>query len=206
LRTFHPREIFLLRLLTFCVFAGRAWQHIFWDIPIRSFAWDEHLLKVPVESFTDMTWKEYVTSLTVDIWLQGIAQGFGWLCVVCAVAAWCITPTHKWLGTLLKIGGSYLILLFLMYWKSRFQSVGMFVEHTLQWATPFLLVYVIGPHPQPLSYEERGVSPLPPSPSRRGAGGEGQFIFWVKIAIALTFIGHGLYAFGYYPVRYISSL
>lgn len=177
MRTFHPREIFLLRLLTFCVFAGRAWQHIFWDIPIRAFAWDEHLLKAPVEALTDMTWKEYVTSPKVDIWLQGIAQGFGWLCVTCAVTAWCVTPTRKWLRTLLKIGGGYLILLFLMYWKSRFQSVGMFVEHTLQWATPFLLLYVI--------FQQKNTP---------------RFRLWVKIAIALTFIGHGLYAFGYYPV------
>jgi len=177
MRTFHPREIFLLRLLTFCVFAGRAWQHIFWDIPIRAFAWDEHLLKTPVAALTDMTWKEYVTSPAVDIWLQSIAQGFGWLCVVCSVAAWCVTPTRKWLGTLLKIGSSYLILLFLMYWKERFQSVGMFVEHTLQWATPFLLVYII--------FQQKNTA---------------RFRFWVKIAIALTFIGHGLYAFGYYPV------
>ncbi len=164
-------------MLTFCVFAGRAWQHIFWDIPIRAFAWDERLLKTSVESLADMTWKEYVTSPAVDAWLQIIAQSFGGLCVVCAVAAWFVTPTRKWLGTLLKIGGGYLILLFLMYWKSRFQSVGMFVEHTAQWITPFLLVYVI--------FQQKNTA---------------RFRFWVKIAIALTFIGHGLYAFGYYPV------
>jgi len=177
MRTFHSREIFLLRLLTFFVFAGRAWQHIFWDIPIRAFAWDERLLKTPVEALTNMTWKEYVTSPAVDAWLQGIAQGFGWLCVACAVATWLITPTRKWLGTLLKIGGAYLILLFLMYWKERFHSVGMFIEHTSQWAIPFLLVYAI--------FQQKNTD---------------KFRLWVKIAIALTFIGHGLYAFGYYPV------
>ena len=177
MQTFQHREIFLLRLLTFCVFAGRAWQHIFWDIPIRAFAWDEHLLKTPVEALTNMTWQEYVTSMTVDTWLQGIAQGLGWLCVACAVAAWFVVPTRKWLGTVLKIGGGYLILLFLMYWKERFQSVGMFIEHTSQWAVPFLLVYVI--------FQQKNTA---------------RFRLWVKIAIALTFIGHGLYAFGYYPV------
>jgi len=177
MKNIQHREILLLRLLTFCVFAGRAWQHIFWDIPIRAFAWDENLLKTPVEALTNMTWKDYVTSMTVDAWLQGIAQGFGWLCVACAVAAWFVAPTRKWLGTLLKIGGIYLILLFLMYWKERFQSAGMFIEHTLQWTTPFMLAYAV--------FQQKNTE---------------KFRFWIKVAIALTFIGHGLYAFGYYPV------
>ena len=177
MQTFHPREIFLLRFLTFCVFAGRAWQHIFWDIPIRAFAWDEQLLKTPVESLTQLTWKEYVTSMEVDAYLQAIAQGMGILCLCCAIATWLVTPTRKWLKTLLQIGGIYLILLFLMYWKERFQSIGMFIEHTAQWAMPFLLVYAI--------FRQKNTP---------------RFRLWLKIAIALTFIGHGLYAFGYYPV------
>jgi len=177
MQTIRPHEILLLRILTFCVFAGRAWQHIFWDIPIRAFAWDERLLKTPVEALTTMTWKQYVTSMTADAWLQGITHGLGILCIACAIATWFIRPDRKWLGTVLKIGGSYLIILFLLYWKERFQSIGMFIEHTLQWATPFMLVYAI--------FHRQNTA---------------KFRFWIKVAIALTFIGHGLYAFGYYPV------
>jgi len=176
-RSIYPYELLLLKVLTCCVFAGRAWQHIFWDIPIRALAWDEELLKTPIETLTGMTWQQYVTSMTTDAWLQGIAQGLGYLCVACAVAVWLVRPDRKWAGTLLKIGGGYLVLLFLLYWKERFQSAGMFVEHTLQWAAPFILVYAV-------FYQKN-------SPS---------FRFWIKVAIALTFIGHGLYAFGYYPV------
>ncbi len=177
MRTIHPHEILLLRILTCSVFAGRAWQHIFWDIPIRAFAWDENLFKTPIETLTRMTWNEYVTSMTADAWLQGITQALGVLCIACAIAAWLIRPHTKWLGILLKIGGGYLILLFLMYWKERFQSSGMFIEHTIQWATPFMLVYAV--------IHQKNTA---------------TFRFWIKVAIALTFIGHGLYAFGYYPV------
>ncbi len=173
----QKREFRLLQFLTFAVFAGRAYQHIFWDIPIRTLMWDEGLLGGVVERWTDMSWQEYVTSMEMDAWLQNIAMGLGWFCLLCAVLVWLFNANRRWMGWILRAGGVYLILLFLLYWKEKFHSAGMFIEHTLQWGTPFMLVWAV----------------LYPYNTNR-------FRFWLKVAIALTFIGHGLYAFGYYPV------
>ena len=35
----------VLRLATFALFAGRAWQHLFWDAPFRALLWDKETME-----------------------------------------------------------------------------------------------------------------------------------------------------------------
>ena len=39
----------ILKLAIVLVFAGRDWQHIFWNVPFRNFFFDEQLLKPIIE-------------------------------------------------------------------------------------------------------------------------------------------------------------
>ena len=158
------------------MFLGRAWQHWFWDVPFRSFLWDEYLIKPIVEIFT--TWEDYISSANVEAWQEGIFQGIGIIYGILAIVALVAKPTQKWMGWGLKLGAILLFLLSLLYWKEKFYNLGQLIEYTLQWSTPLFLYYAIfGAH-----------------------SNHSTFRLWLKIAIALTFIGHGLYAFGYYPV------
>lgn len=68
------------------------------------------------------------------------------------------------------------MLLAALYAKERFFFAGQFLEYSLQFSTPFLLAYLAG-----------------------GKALTSVFIRIVKVAVAITFVSHGLYAIGYYP-------
>jgi len=70
-----------------------------------------------------------------------------------------------------------LILLAALYCKEKFFSAGQFFEYTLQFLTPLFLIY--------LSNKEKWSN---------------SFTLIIKVAIAFTFICHGLYAVNYYPL------
>lgn len=164
-----------LRFLTCCIFLGRAWQHWFWDIPMRELLWDERLMAAPVKALLGMDWGTYISSMTVNAWMEGVVSAVGFFYLACAAAAIFVTQHRKWLGKLLIIGAFGLFLLGGLYWVEKFMRIGQWIEYSLQIATPVFLYYAIF------------------QPQRN-------LIIWMKIAIALTFIGHGLYALGYYPV------
>src|SRR5690554_5027502 len=66
-----------LRLATFLLFAGRAWQHLFWDAPFRALLWDRELMENTILFFRGGTWQEYVTSAAADRFIQSAITGFG---------------------------------------------------------------------------------------------------------------------------------
>ena len=63
-----------------------------------------------------------------------------------------------------------------LYVKEEFYSLGQFLEYSLQFLTPWFL------------YQMRWQVPI----------GE-RLLLWMKVATAITFTCHGLYAVGYYP-------
>lgn len=169
--------IWVLRLAAFTVLIGRAWQHWFWDIPIRTLFWDQALMQGMVESLLGISWKEYVTSATVDATLNGIKFVMGCFYGLTALVALFVRPGMRWLGRLLPLSSFFLLLLSFLYFKDQFWRVGQFVEYAAQCAAPLLLYMAVF----------------------TGASA-GRLLLWVKVAIAFTFVGHGLYAVGYYPV------
>jgi len=167
---------FLLQLSTAAVFFGRAYQHLFWDAPFRTLLWDEQIMSGIVQMFSSLTWEEYINSLAVDDTINQVINGFGWFYLLCGI----ITLAMKWMPRMIQklilLGGVSLIFLALLLWKEKFYSVGQFFEYSLQFSLPFFFYYLI----------------LQPERSPR-------FIFWLKLAAAVTFVCHGLYAIGYYP-------
>jgi len=166
----------LLQLSTVAVFFGRAYQHLFWDAPFRTLFWDEQIMSEIVQLFSSLTWEEYINSLVIDDGISQIIRGFGWFYIVCGI----ISLWMKWMPRILQrlvlLGGIGLILLALLLWKEKFYSFGQFFEYSLQFSLPFFFYYSM-----------QRVEPGP------------RFIFWLKLAAAITFVCHGLYAVGYYP-------
>ena len=178
-RNFSAKELLLLKILVFFLFLGRAWQGLFWDLPLRTFFWDQSMLEGIVTYLTADTWQNYVTNKSVDIdaWINrlGFLMGCFWLC--CALLALLIKNGWKWTGRILNLAAFSLFLLALLYFKDGFMALGQFFEFSIQITAPLILVYAVS----------GGVN----TPS---------FRMVVKLIIAITFVSHGLYAMGYYPV------
>ncbi|GGX14202.1 hypothetical protein [Aquimarina muelleri] len=169
--------ITILKLSTFLVFIGRAYQHIVWDAPYRAFLWDEGLLKGVVENIFGGTWNDYVTSLSAANTISFSIKTIGVFYLLCAIATLLIKPNMKKLGKLFLVGGSIgLFILAFLYSKEKFFHVGQFFEYTIQFLSPVLLYLILF---TTVDFKKIRLIAL--------------------IAIALTFSCHGLYAIGYYP-------
>ncbi|MES2854543.1 MAG: hypothetical protein V4692_01715 [Bdellovibrionota bacterium] len=171
--------LILLRLSVAAVFFGRAWQHLFWDAPFRTILWDEELLTGAVEFFTTMTWSEYATSGEVDTIIQFLIRGTGVLYLLCAAAALRVKASHAFERFVLAIGSVGLTILALLYYKQKFYQLGQFLEYACQFGAPMLLLWATR---KPSAIYSK------------------HFSIALRVAVALTFACHGLYAVGYYPV------
>lgn len=176
----------LLRVCAFSVFVGRAWQHLFWDAPYRALAWNEQWLKGVVESLTDLTWQEYVTSPSVDAGINMAVRATGVFYFIAALLCLFATGRRKLAGIVWLIGSLLLTILAFLYMKEKFFQVGQFLEYALQIGSPVLLYVWV------YKVKDRDKADL-------NSGIWKKLIFSSKVLIALTFICHGLYAMGYYP-------
>ncbi|HFA49635.1 MAG TPA: hypothetical protein ENJ95_11545 [Bacteroidetes bacterium] len=167
----------LLQLAAITVFAGRAWQHLFWDAPYREVFWDPDFTKSIIEGLTSLSWEEYVTHPKGDILFQRFVLLQGAFYALCAVLTIFIKKIPAWARGILWLAAANLFFLALIYLKDKFYHLGQFFEYSLQFSSPLFLYYF-------LKKEKL---------SKR-------LVIWMKVAIALTFTCHGLYAVGYYPM------
>ncbi|MBN4061571.1 MAG: hypothetical protein COA57_06450 [Flavobacteriales bacterium] len=182
--------IIVLKITCFCLFAGRAWQHIIWDAPFRALLWDEQLMKGIIEMAFGMNWQDYVSSGFVDRTIQNTIKGFGWFYVVCATCSLIINERRKWAGYVLLIGSVSLAFLAFLYCKEKSYRIGDFFEYAIQVASPIFLWLII--------FKTQGAQNLAQSNTEKFLS-KNKLKLLMKIAIALTFTSHGLYAIGYYP-------
>ncbi|MBP2832982.1 hypothetical protein J8281_12365 [Aquimarina sp. U1-2] len=173
----NSKAYLILHLSVFMIFFGRAWQHLFWDAPYRSFFWDEALLQPIVEGIFNTPWKDYVTSLTTDNSIQASIRINGAIYLIASFCAlYYIKSKVVWIRIPIWIGGISLLLLSVLLTKEKFYHSAQFFEHSIQFGLPFVLLLY---HK---NYNEK------------------RFILILKVLIAITFFSHGLYAFGFYPV------
>lgn len=177
-RSFSSKELLLLKTLVFCLFLGRAWQGLFWDLPLRTFFWDQSLLEGVVTTITGDTWQNYVTNKSVNIDefinILGTIMGGFWL--FCAIIVLFLKESWKFGKWLLYIGACSLFILSFLYFKDKFWQVGQFFEYATQVTAPLVLAHVV-----------------------YGGKNTPRFRIALKIIIATTFVCHGLYAYAYYP-------
>ena len=168
----------LLRLAAFSVFAGRAWQHLFWDAPYRELLWDQDIVEPVIGLFSSMTWHDFAASTAVDDGIAGFIIAVGVFYLICAICTFTVTTGKSLTGILISAGSVSLAILALLYTKESFYHLGQFLEYTLQFGVPYFLLLALKKDPQT----------------------EKRLIWLEKLAIALTFSCHGLYALGYYPI------
>lgn len=173
--SFFKILVWILRLSVFSVFIGRGFDHLFWDAPFRVVLWDQSLMEGFINKVTGMTWHEYATSSTVDFIINLSVKAVGLFFILCSFLALFISIHQKKFGKLLLVGMCFLIILSLLFYKNKFYKFGQFIEYSCQMFSP-LFLYI-------LLFYRLNIK---------------QFNLLLKIAIALTFIGHGLYALGIY--------
>lgn len=177
---FNPKHFNSFRLLqaaTIGLLLGRAWQHLFWDAPYREFLWDEYWMKDLVSLFFGLSWSEFVGNPVYDERIQFFSQGIGWFYVLAAGAALGIHWLPRLARTVLTTASGASLILALTLWKAQGWQIGQLLEQSLQWTTPLLLAV-------------SSKRSIPEQWARYGT----------RVAISSTFIGHGLYALGYYPI------
>ncbi len=166
-----------LRLATFLLFAGRAWQHLFWDAPFRALLWDREVMENVVLIIRGGTWQEYVTSASADRFIQSAVTGFGifyaFMAVLTLMLRGRLLARFSWLYILSSVS---LLFLAFLYSREKFHHVGQFFEYTIQFLLPLFFLY-----------------------ASTGRVKLSRLLLYMKTAIALTFSAHGLYAVGVYP-------
>lgn len=174
----------LFRLAAAGVCLGLAATALLYDLPLRVLFWDEKWWSW-FASIVGYSWKEWVTSTAIDEWIVGLIKGMGAVLALCGI----LTLARK--GPAMAAWVAFIILLiqhFLQY-KSHFWQLGQLLELALQTAAPMVFLYWTKKWGQAntLSATDELKQRL-------------QFWFMVRLLIAVTFIGHGLYAVGFHPV------
>lgn len=170
------RNLFLISAAVALI--GRSYQHLFFEGPYRAFFLDESLFGYWQALFSDQSWLDFTNSHLADqrIRIYTRAMGFIWLGTAIAFIFYHrLSAKVSWS---LAIASSLGLLFYgaCSYLDMGYQSA-QWIEHAAQILMPVLAVW-----------GQQAKSP-------------GLFWLWIaKVAIALTFLGHGLYAMGYFPV------
>ncbi len=170
------KRFIILQVTCVVIFAGRAWQHLFWDAPFRSILWDQALLEDFVLRHLEMDWNEYATDVRIDNNIQRFIQCTGVLFALSAISVFTIKKYIKLSTGIITLGIFILMLTAFASFKTKFFQIGEWLEFGTQIFSP--VIYLLLIH-KILSHKK--------------------LITLAKIAISITFIGHGFYAFGYYP-------
>lgn len=176
-KTLFDRWFFLLQVATASVFLGRAWQHLVFDAPYRDLFWNEHLMKGLIEGIFRIPWSDYVTNPAIDGNIQILTRIIGVLYFLSAVATMWYRKIVRIARVLLILGGFSLFFLAFIEYFDRFKNLGQWLEYTLQWSCPFFLIAAF----QAQAFSKR-------------------LVLAMKVAVAITFSCHGLYAIGFYPL------
>lgn len=142
-----------------------------------------------ITNFTSYSWTEYVTAPEIDTAIRILTKVTGLFYFFCSAVALFIKPKNVSLGKTLILGSILLIILSTLFYKEKFFKFGQLVEYSCQMFSP-LFLYLI------LFYDIN----------------KNKLNLLLKIAIAFTFFGHGLYALdvyvrpGYWTDMAMSSL
>ena len=156
---------------------GRSYQHLFFEGPYRSFFLDESWFRGIQSLFSRQSWLDFVNSPRTDSQIRLYTRfiGFIWLATALGLFLHRRIPSRwLYLGAALSAFGMLFYGLG-AYLEKGYQSA-QWMEYAAQTAMPLLAIALTT---------------------------TSQYRLWLrvaKVAIALTFVGHGLYALGFFPL------
>ncbi|MEM7574370.1 MAG: hypothetical protein AAF433_15810 [Bacteroidota bacterium] len=162
----------LVRWATALLFLAGIWQACFFDLPLRNLLWNEALLSGPL-GVLGVDWGDWVAGQGINATIIYLQYGFALLYTLgLAAIIWPALPARNSWILIAALGNAAL---FLLDWPDHFYQWGYLFEIALRLGTPFICWLLL-----------------------RGKDFT-QLHTVVRWLIALTFIGHGLYALGFYP-------
>lgn len=177
--------IWLVKICAFTVFLGRAYQLYFFGAPFRAILWDESLLTPIVEGLTNYSWYDYATSPKVNQWIEGFTKVFSYMFLLAALVSlfWDKIKYQKLKRIIVCIALCILFIIGICMVKDKNYEYLLFFELFIQFSAPILLLLNV----------------------RLDIIENKKAILGLKIAIACTFIAHGLFAMGliYLPGHFI---
>jgi len=167
----------LLRITLILMFLGRAWQHLVWEGPYRNIFYNPH----GFGKFLAWVSGDNLVNIYSDPFYENLLDGFyrfvGVVFVLGAVATFLYSQSFKFkkIAKLFVISGGFLMILVSYgYFVGKHYLVTMFFEHSIQMFLPFAFL---------LSFRS----------SRK------LLIVMLQLTTAVTFICHGLFAYGFHP-------
>lgn len=167
------RWSFLLLIALLGLLLGRSYQHLLLEGPYRAFFLDENLFGWAV----GRGWNDYVLSLQTDERILLYTRIVGMLFALSALlfaVFWRSRP--GWLWAVAIFNSLLLFFIAFCYFLEKGYQIGQWLEYSAQTLMPVLAIWAARP-----------------GPNRA-------FHLVASLAVALTFIGHGLYALGVHPV------
>lgn len=177
--------IWLVKVCAFTVFLGRAYQLYFFGAPFRAILWDESLLSPIVEGLSSYSWQDYATSSKVYAWIEGLTKFCSVIFLSAAIISlfWDKIGKRRLKQTIISLALIVLLIIGVCMVKDKNYEYLLFFELFIQLAAPILLLWN---------------NELDKIESKKVING-------LKIAIACTFIAHGLFAMGliYLPGHFV---
>jgi hypothetical protein len=175
----------LLKISAFFIFIARAYQFYFFGAPFRSVFWDESLLSPIVVGLFNYSWYDYATSPVVNKYIEGFTKVCSFILVASALSClfWHKLKATRPKKIILSLGVVILLFLGFCLVKSKNYDVLQFFELSIQIAVPMVFLF------------SKNLARI----------NEERLTLWLKIAIVLTFVPHGLFAMGliYVPGHFI---
>jgi hypothetical protein len=167
----------ILKFTSVSILLGWGLRHLFWDIPYRAFFWNHLLFSWFVEDTMGWNWSAYVTSSATDNFIIALTRVLGVLLIACAVSILYVDRTKAtWPKWALYIGSAVVALVAVVSYIDKGFQMAMPLEFAAQIGAPIFLAR--------LHYGNVSMA---------------RQLVWLKAAIAVTFVAHGMYAIGYLP-------
>ncbi|NBB89090.1 MAG: hypothetical protein GVX96_04835 [Bacteroidetes bacterium] len=167
---------YMLMWATVIFLLGRWYQHFFFEGPYRALFLDEKAFKWIQDVFSDQSWLDFVNNPRTDYYILIYTRILSWI--------WFSTA---FLFALYRRVSRFVLFIFagLSTLGLSIYAISSYLESGYQWA-------------QGIEYAAQIATPLLCAIYLWGKVGS-KWITFAKVAIALTFLGHGLFALGVFP-------
>ena len=164
----------LLRYSAAFMLIGRAYEHIRWGGPFRDIFYHPDGFGGWYANLINRPLKEIYNDHFYETALSYFSDGIGVIFLLTAVLILFFERLQKFKSLIFISTGCLALTFFGFLYGKNLAQIGMFFEHSAQLASPLLFLW---------SYQRKN----------------DKVVWWATVSIAITFLCHGLYAYGYYP-------